>query len=95
MVVSLLDDSGDVVATTTTNAAGQYSFNQHSGITTGSYTVSITLKNGDKLTTPTPIIISNGNQSVKGVNFLMPKPAAPVVASVAPPVVRPISAPRS
>jgi hypothetical protein len=83
VVVSLLDDSGDVVATTTTNAAGQYSFNQQAGITTGSYTISITLKDGNKVTTPSAIVVSTGNQNIAGVNFNV-KPPPSVAPSVLP-----------
>jgi hypothetical protein len=79
LVVTLLDDSGDVVATTTTNAQGQYTFTQKAGITTGSYTVSIALKNGSTLTTPAPIVISSGNQVVGGVNLNVTPPVPPAV----------------
>jgi peroxidase len=91
LVVTLLDDTGDVVATTTTNAAGQYSFNQQSGVATGTYTVSITLSNGDKLTTPSPIVITTGSQNVTGIHFNVKKPAANVSPTVAPAVAHAMS----
>ena len=90
-IVSLLDSDGNVVATTTTSASGGYSFNQQAGLTTGSYTVSITLKNGNKLTTPTPIVISTGDQNITGVNFNV-KPPPPVAPPVLPTVVESVRA---
>ena len=79
IAVTLLDSDGDLVATTTTNAKGQYSFNQQAGLTTDSYTVSITLANSSKLTTPNPILITTGSQNVTGVNFnvMPPRPVVP------------------
>src|SRR5260370_38905867 len=45
--VNLIDDSGNVVATTTTNSLGHYAFTDQTGIPgTGNYTVSIVLPAG-------------------------------------------------
>jgi hypothetical protein len=85
ITVSLLQD-GSVVATTTTNSAGQYSFDQQDGLATGTYTVSIKLSNGTTLTTPNSIVISTGGQKVSGINFAVRKATPSGSASVAPPV---------
>jgi hypothetical protein len=75
IVVTLLDDTGAVVATTTTNAKGQYQFTQANGISTGTYSVSIKLATGTTITTPKSIVISKA-QSITGVNLTMAPPVA-------------------
>jgi hypothetical protein len=74
LVVTLWSD-GSVVATTTTNAQGQYSFNQHAGVATGTYTVTVKLATGKTLTSPGSIEITAGGQNLNGVNFNV-QPAA-------------------
>jgi hypothetical protein len=87
LTVDLLQD-GEVVASTVTNSAGQYSFNQQDGLASGTYTISVTLKNGSTMTTPTAIEITHGGQNVTGVNFIVnQQPLAAVTRpSVAPSV---------
>jgi hypothetical protein len=74
LVVTLLDDSGAVVAATTTNAQGQYQFTQADGIATGTYSVTIRLTTGTTLTSPTIEITTA--QNVTGVNFQIAPPVA-------------------
>jgi peroxidase len=75
ITVDLKDSDGDVVASTVTNARGQYSFNQpasNAGVDgTGSYTVSLELPAGVQQTSadPAAILISRGGTNVGGVNF--------------------------
>jgi peroxidase len=84
IVVRLEDTSGHVLATTLTNARGQYSFNQlsapaanpenASGVSgTGYYQVVLALPPGYVQTTknPEPILISRGGLNVSGVNFVV------------------------
>jgi peroxidase len=80
--VELEDTSGDVLATTTTNSRGQYSFNQlsgpaanvanNSGVSgTGEYNIVLSLPSWLQQNNPTPssILISRGGANVAGVNF--------------------------
>jgi peroxidase len=80
--VKLEDLTGDVLATTTTNAQGHYTFNQLSGpvtnpilgsgvSATGLYQVVLTPPTWYAQTTPNPgeILISRGGMNVTGVNF--------------------------
>jgi hypothetical protein len=82
MVVQLLDSSGNVVATTRTNARGQYVFTQQSGpagnpdeacglSATGAYSVRLVLPTFGKQTTQNPetIAIGCGGTNVTGVDF--------------------------
>ena len=82
ITVQLLNDSGDVVATTVTDSQGRYSFNQLSGpaanptdgsgvSATGTYTVRLVLPSGFTQTSPNPaaIDITRGGVNVSGVNF--------------------------
>ena len=71
-VVQLQDDSGQVVATTTTDGRGHYEFDNFTGISgTGTYTVRLVVPPGDQQTTtdPLPIIISRGGLDIDGVDF--------------------------
>jgi peroxidase len=90
VLVTLLDSDGDVLATTTTNAKGQYSFNQSVGISTGEYTVSITLKNGSTLTSG-PIVITRSGQNPANVNFNIKGPSPIQLFQLAPSAVTEIS----
>ena len=80
--VELEDASGDILATTTTNGQGQYSFNQLSGSSvdptipsgvsgTGTYNVVLVLPAGAHQLSPSPssIVISSGDTNVSNVNF--------------------------
>jgi hypothetical protein len=70
--VNLLDTSGNVLATTTTDGQGHYSFTDQTGIPgTGRFSASIVLPSGDQLTTRAPgvIALSRGGLAVGGVNF--------------------------
>jgi serine/threonine protein kinase len=72
ITVELMDDSGNVVGTTTTDSRGHYTFNQQTGIGgTGNYTVALVLPTGDNQTSKSPstILISRGDVNVRGVNF--------------------------
>jgi peroxidase len=82
ITVELEDTSGDVLATTTTNSRGQYTFNQLSGPAanpintpgvsgTGSYDIVLVLPSWLEQTSPNPasVLISRGGVNVTGVNF--------------------------
>jgi hypothetical protein len=82
VTVQLQDTSGDVLATTTTNQNGNYSFNQQSGPSanpeiasgvsaTGDYVIVLVPPAGVTVTTPTPgpIHISRGGLDIDDVNF--------------------------
>jgi hypothetical protein len=83
LTVLLEDTSGDVLATTKTNAQGNYSFNQLSGpaanpdlfasgvSATGFYDIVLVLPNGTQVSTAanSNIQITRGGQNVTGVNF--------------------------
>jgi peroxidase len=82
ITVELQDTSGDVLATTTTNSRGQYSFNQLSGPAanpvntpgvsgTGTYDIVLVLPSWLDQTNsnPSPVLISRGGINVTGVNF--------------------------
>ncbi len=82
ITVQLEDASGDVLATTTTNRNGQYSFNQQSGPAanvenssgvsgTGSYDIVLSMPSWLQQTGPSPgsVTITRGGQNVTGVNF--------------------------
>lgn len=84
ITVQLEDTSGDVLATTVTNAQGRYSFNQLSGPSgnpaiasgvsaTGLYNIVLVLPSGERLISPAPgnILISRGGVNVTGVNFVI------------------------
>jgi hypothetical protein len=88
VTVQLLDDSGNVVGTTTTDAQGHYRFTNLTGIGgTGKYNVRIVAPSGDAQTSANPaaILISRGDVNVSGVNFTVaptrphsPPPGGPV-----------------
>src|SRR5207253_2608088 len=64
VTVQLNDEGGNVVATTTTDRFGNYSFNQQSGMSgTGTYSVSLILPKGYTQISPNPgkIVISRGD----------------------------------
>ena len=82
VTVELQDTSGDVLATTTTNGRGQYSFNQLSGPAanpanasgvsgTGTYDIVLVLPSWLEQTSANPpsVLISRGGINVTGVNF--------------------------
>ena len=74
VTVQLMDDAGNVISTTVTDARGHYSFNQQSGLSaTGTYSVAIVLP--AELTqvsaNPASILISRGDSNVFGVNFVV------------------------
>jgi peroxidase len=82
ITVQLMDDNGNILATTVTDSFGRYSFNQLSGPAanpdtgsgisqTGSYNVVLVLPSGLKQITPNPssILISRGGLNVTGINF--------------------------
>jgi peroxidase len=72
VTVQLKNDSGSVVATTTTDSHGHYKFNQFSGLSgTGNFTVSLVVPSGFVQTTPNPgtITISRGGFDGDGVDF--------------------------
>jgi hypothetical protein len=72
VTVSLLDDSGNVVATTTTDSQGHYVFTEQTGIPgTGKFTVIITLPTGLHQTTMTlgTINLSRGGLDVDREDF--------------------------
>ena len=84
ITVELTDASGDVLATTKTNAFGQYIFNQLSGpaanpenasgvSAVGDYNVVLVLPSGvtQVSANPATIQITRGGQNVTGVNFLV------------------------
>ena len=74
VTVELEDSSGNVLATTRTDANGHYSFNPQNGLDgTGNYTVRIVTPSGYKQFSPNPptIPISRGGVGVFGVNFLI------------------------
>jgi hypothetical protein len=69
--VNLNDDGGNVIATTTTDGQGRYSFTDQTGLPgTGQFTVSLVLPGGFRLTTQGPgtILISRGDIH-RTVNF--------------------------
>jgi hypothetical protein len=70
--VNLNDSSGNVVATTTTDSHGHYSFTDQTGIPgTGKFNVTIVLPPGSIQTTPNPptISLSRGGLHVDHVDF--------------------------
>jgi peroxidase len=72
IVVNLLDDSGNVIATTTTNAQGHYSFNDQTGIPgTGNFTVMVMVPTGEHATTVTThtVHIGRGGLDYDAENF--------------------------
>jgi hypothetical protein len=72
VTVRLEDESGNILATTTTNRQGQYRFDNFNGITsTGDYLVRVVLPTGFRQTTadPAAILISRGDINVRNVNF--------------------------
>jgi hypothetical protein len=84
LTVELLDSEGDVVATTTTNRQGQYTFNQLSGPATdvedasgtsgtGNYRVALVLPLGHGKTTELSksISITRGGTNASGVDFAL------------------------
>jgi hypothetical protein len=72
IVVNLLDAQGNVVATTTTDARGHYSFTDQTGIPgTGNYTVEVVVPSGYKATTATThtVHLSRGGLDLDGEDF--------------------------
>jgi hypothetical protein len=70
--VVLEDASGAILATTVTDFAGRYSFNQLSGVSgTGTYQVALVLPSWVQQTTPNPsdVLVTRGDTNVQGVNF--------------------------
>jgi hypothetical protein len=90
ITLNLEDTSGDILATTTTNPQGQYSFDQLSGpaadptitpgvSTTGTYQVVVVVPTGLRQvgSNPPPILITRGDTAVNGVNFSLSSPTPP------------------
>jgi hypothetical protein len=84
VTVQLQDDSGNVLATTTTDGQGHYRFNQLSGpaaspenaagvSATGIYNVVLVLPSGFKQisTSPSPMVISRGDTNLTSVNLVV------------------------
>jgi hypothetical protein len=70
--VNLLDSAGKVIATTTTDAQGRYSFTESTGLPgTGAFSIAIELPAGAHQTTPNPaqIHITRGDIHVTNVDF--------------------------
>src|SRR5262249_4413906 len=70
--VNLVDDSGNVVATTTTDSQGHYSFTEQTGIPgTGSFTVEVVVPSGFKTTTlvTRTVHITRGSLDLDGLDF--------------------------
>ena len=64
-------DTGEVIATATTDANGRYRIGVRDGLRTGEYTVREVVPNGATLTTPSgsAIAITKGNTFVNGIHF--------------------------
>jgi hypothetical protein len=72
VTVQLEDTSGNVLATTVTDARGHYSFNQQSGVGgTGQYLVRLVVPPGHTQLSadPGPILISRGDVQADGISF--------------------------
>jgi hypothetical protein len=79
VTVNLLDDSGGIVATTTTDNRGRYQFTDQSGIPgTGNFSVAIVLPSGFTNTTPTSVAVSvnRGGLTIGGTSFGVEKSSA-------------------
>jgi peroxidase len=96
ITVQLEDPDGDILATTTPNAKGQYTFDQLSGPSTnaadtpgvsatGTYQIIIIPPTGLKQTSPTPpaIPITKGDANIHNINFTLTTTTSP------PPVKKP------
>ncbi len=70
--VSLVDSSGDTVATALTDPMGHYHFDQQSGMGTGVYT--LTINNAGKIVSSSPVAITAGGQNVQGVTLMVSTP---------------------
>ena len=84
VTVQLKDNSGNLISTTISNVSGQYSFNQQNGVgPTGNYFVFLVVPTGMTQTSTnlSPILISNGNMNVTGVNFQLNGPTAPTITT--------------
>ncbi len=67
ITLTLRNQAGAVVATTTTNAAGNYQF---TNVTPGSYTITAAAPVGSTITTPTPIAVTLGSgQTIDTADF--------------------------
>ena len=67
VTLTLRDQAGTVVATTTTNAAGTYQF---TNVIPGNYTVTATAPAGSRVTTPTPLSVTLGSgQTIVTADF--------------------------
>jgi hypothetical protein len=76
VMVELEDTTGNVLATTTTDSKGRYSFDQQHGLSgTGEYTVRLVEPSGFTQTSANPpaILISRGGMSISGVDFAVSK----------------------
>src|SRR5439155_19377701 len=70
--VQLLDDDGNVAATTVTDGRGNYRFDNFNGVEgTGKYNVRLVVPSGAQQTSASPAtaLISRGDVNVTGVNF--------------------------
>src|SRR5262249_45341665 len=98
LTVQLLDDSGQVIASTVTDRMGRYRFDIFNGIEgPGTYSVQVVIPAGDSLTTaePTPMQITKGDTFFNGVNFGVKvgktAVASTAVATTASPTAAPVS----
>ncbi|PSB17060.1 hypothetical protein C7B65_19810 [Phormidesmis priestleyi ULC007] len=67
VTLTLRNQAGAVVATTTTNAGGTYQF---TNVTPGNYTVTATAPAGSRVTTPTPLSVTLGSgQTIDTADF--------------------------
>jgi peroxidase len=74
VTINLLDDTGAVIATTTTDVNGHYEFTEQAGIpATGNYTVQVVLPSGGTATTVTSHVVhlSRGDLDVDNEDFGM------------------------
>jgi hypothetical protein len=72
IIVNLIDASGSIVSTTTTDSHGHYRFTDQTGIPgTGNYTVTIVLPSGaiQTMPNPGPILLSCGGLDIDNVDF--------------------------
>lgn len=83
--VQLKDDSGNVRATTVTDRAGRYHFDQQNGLSaTGNYSVTLVVPSGYMQTSPNPstILIDKSGVDMDGVNYtVINTQAVPVTAT--------------
>ncbi len=79
LIVQLIDPTGVVAATTTTDSKGMYSFNVLDGLRTGEFVVRTTDTSGVKHNQPA--IVTRGDVRLTGVDLALPGPKLMVVTS--------------